>query len=84
MIYEFFFLSADTIYNSIYSLGTSAYIRIHSRTGRTLILKQKKQSKRVYLIRFIHLSSYKQTTLMLAAFQSTFVSYLAKKGQNNL
>jgi len=49
-----------------------------------LILKRKKESKRGYLIRFIHLSSYKQTTLMLAAFQSTFVSNLVKTGQSNL
>ena len=84
MIYEFSFLSADTVYNSIYSLGTSTYIHVHSRKGRTLILKRKKESKCGYLIRFIRLSSYKQTTLMLAAFQSTFVCNLVKTRQNNL
>jgi len=39
---EFTILSTDTVYNSIYSLGASTYIHIHSRKGRTLILKCKK------------------------------------------
>jgi len=49
-----------------------------------LILKRKKGSKSGYLIRFIHLISYKQTTLMLAGFQSTFVSNLVKTEISNL
>jgi len=56
----------------------STYIHKYSRKGPTLILKHKKESKCGYLIRFINLISYKQTALMLAAFQSTFVSNLVK------
>jgi hypothetical protein len=81
---DFSVLSTDTVYNIIYSLGAPTYIHIHSGKGPTLILKHKKESKLGYLIRFIHLSSYKKTTLMLPVFQPTFVSNLVKTGQSNL